>query len=757
MNERLNVEVSGVFKVGENTELIENITPDFLGEEEIAERKSRIEHINTAVQHNKISTGEADAQVSVLEQDIFELEGAETVDNRSEWRQLKEEFRESKRAYLEALEQDYADRNLFKKAFGLGRKKFSEPVQKAYDAFMDSSQIYYSYAQNTGHYERVVERLNHRVAPEEQKSINFLAADRHIFRPAEERLERQKVHLPAYLLNVKKTITEKVKAHPKTAIGIGALLFALNPAAVAAGLGVRYMGNKFYASGKEEKRDSTKNATIENLDSYVGLDEMEAQYFESARQAHDAKVRSNVVAVGAAMTAGGVYGSEVATSFPGSESVPVGGEGAIDTSAVDEAVRLYTENPDVFSVESKPGVGAEDVLPTESSFEAIHTVEKGESLSKIVLESLRERVLAGEVQLPEGVDQDRLAHYIYQSFPEMTNASDIQPRLSAAEWQALGVESGNPQFIRVGEQINVDALIDKMWGANPGGGVNEVQDTLSNGVLGSDELPSELDEAQAVADARVTAEVHEAEMTPSEYPEQVSGGKEELAPEVSQNIGVSDGNLSETPGGTSNEVFDIRPEAESMEGTSDLGKLEVPATAPAPEMSTASSVETASEVPFNNRSAELYEMLRGDFSDPDMVKAAMNELTSGYQPIMSERLAELTTPWQPGKTLHEHLYQTMLESYRAGNMSLPFETMRYVEANETALYGFIEKYLPDVSENTLSKFFRGVGSDVLTAEQWQAYGIGGGNPKMIDPGDQVQTGEIIKLMLERAAQAVNKT
>jgi hypothetical protein len=97
--------------------------------------------------------------------------------------------------------------------------------------------------------------------------------------------------------------------------------------------------------------------------------------------------------------------------------------------------------------------------------EAMHTVERGENLSSILFSHLNELVDSG-LSLPEGVGEDEVAHYMYQSFPEFTDAADISARLTPEQWMELGVSSGDPNLIYPGETIDMHALAEKMWGSN---------------------------------------------------------------------------------------------------------------------------------------------------------------------------------------------------------------------------------------------------------------------------------------------------
>jgi hypothetical protein len=725
-------------------------------------------------------------------------EDTETID-KAEYLRLKKEFKESQRAYMEALEQDYADRNIIKKVLGLGRKEFSSPVQDAYDRFMAANQEYYSFSQQSGAYEKIAERLNRErsrsvfmaspdggdvqvvetPSPDTMPNMNFLVADRHILRPAEERLERQKLYVPG-----QRKIKALIKKHPKkamaAAVAIGGTMAILNPigfaAAFGTGLGVKYAGNRFYVSGKENEKSSSKESIIAEMDEYTSLEDLEAQYFEDTRQTHQRKMHTNTVAFGAAVAAGAtansMYGMNAVAGAP-TEGTPfaVGGETVDVSPRVDETLEaardLYEQNRGMFSgtveevgatnssgveaeadlagnIEEAPEVIPEqplepEVIPPSVAPETIHTVERGEVLSKIVLDALRERVLAGEVQLPESVDQDRLAHYMYQSFPEMTNASDIQPRLSAAEWQELGVQSGDPQLIRPGEEINIQSLFEKLWGAQPG------SPTGSETIVPPPETVTAPVEPVSAVDVPVEAA---AGMEQSAGVLGVEVGGEPSAPTA--DASVEEPSVIAPAGG--DEVTPI--------STADSGEVIPVALSESQEVGGAGadtealpvSGEEVPSAPAENQERWLY--------DEPRIAHNLAEVTGGgYEPYVSERLTGMVTTWpeQGAVSLHEYLYQTMLQGFHTGHITLPNETMEYVLDNETALYGFIEKHMPDVSEHTLSKFFRGVGPNALSSGEWQALGIESGNPKMIDPGEQVQTGEIIRIMLERAATAVNKT
>lgn len=611
---------------------------------------------------------------------------------KSEYLQLKKNFKESQSVYLSALERDYADRNLLQKMFGLGRKEFSPAVQGAYDAFMKANQAYYSFAEKNGNYQKIAERISREHSTDKVPNIDLLVANRHVLRPAEARLEQQKVHLPAYLQDIKNGIQDKIKQYPKTALGVGALLTLLNPAAVAAAVGVRYVGNKFYVAGKEYNQEVEKNNVLESIhfdEEAARLDELEAQYYEAARQVQDAKVHTNMAAVGAAVAAGAAYGGGAEEVVLDKETVVLNEASGLVTfpEPIDQIPTSPSDLADV--IEVSPVTEGIAEVSSANTFEATRTLEDGDVLSKVILQTLQERMQSGQLTLPEGVNQDRLAHYIYQSFPEMTNASNIEPRLTAAEWKDLGVSSGDPHLIQPGEKINVQGLIEKMWGMSTDASVTPA-------------------DGQGVVPRGV-----ETHFVPTV----------EAAPDAIERLINSDTEVVVEQVPTSSTEIGVPVENEAV-----------------------TAAERTAAIKVKNGDEWLYREPRITvIPDTDAVVR------------VSERLGSLVTEWQKTEnaSLHEYLYKTILQGFRTGNITLPAETVALVAKNQTALYGFIEQYMPEVSENALSKFFRGTSTDALSIDQWKTLGIQSGNPHIIAPGEQIQTGEIIKILLDRARTATN--
>jgi hypothetical protein len=266
----------------------------------------------------------------------------------------------------------------------------------------------------------------------------------------------------------------------------------------------------------------------------------------------------------------------------------------------------------------------------------------------------------------------------------MTNASNIEPRLTAAEWKDLGVSSGDPHLIQPGEKINVQGLIEKMWGMSTDASVTPA-------------------DGQGV----------ETHFVPTV----------EAAPDAIERLINSDTEVVVEQVPTSSTEIDVPVENEVV-----------------------TAAERTAAIKVKNGDEWLYREPRITvIPDTDAVVR------------VSERLGSLVTEWQKTEnaSLHEYLYKTILQGFRTGNITLPAETVALVAKNQTALYGFIEQYMPEVSENVLSKFFRGTSTDALSIDQWKTLGIQSGNPHIIAPGEQIQTGEIIKILLDRARTATN--
>lgn len=392
----------------------------------------------------------------------------ESIDSKTEYLRLKGEFKASQREYMQVLEEDYKNRGVLKKVFGLGRKEMSPEVQVAYDTFMKANTAYYGFAQESGVYQKIAERINRDKSPEKKTTLGSAVMGRHVFRPAEERLELQTSHMPEGLINLKEKIISQVKKHPKAAVAVGAALLVKSAVfslpALLTGLGTRYAGKKVGDALEGDLVDNKKeigylfddnHSLVDSPEIGIDLTELEEEIFSKANRLQKVRTGTNWVAAGAGLAAGGV--STFANAEDGLLSVTSGSEVIPDNIGPDLQDSLNFESVTNSAVEATEVTSVENV-------EGMFFLGRGDNLSSAMLNQIRERVESGSLQLPKGVELDNISHYIYQSFPEMTSASDVSPRLSPEEWVKLGISSGDPHNIQVGEGIDMEGLIDKMWG-----------------------------------------------------------------------------------------------------------------------------------------------------------------------------------------------------------------------------------------------------------------------------------------------------
>lgn len=392
----------------------------------------------------------------------------------SEHWQLKRAMKEAKSEYLSKLDAAAKERGTLSKMFGFGRQKMTPEVQAAYDTFMETNKAYYQHAKESGRYDKLDEWYKKRRSANggigEMESIYGAVTERHVFQPAKERLALQERQMPPAL----QKLLGKIAGNKKLKWGLmGASIVATAGAAgagILAGKLTRWGLTHTYVKGKEDAHDhdfeSINNLIRAGKD--VDLDALEKQYYASALAIDTAKVRTNLagVAVGAAATAGAGYsiGNEI---FSGDTP---------DVEVVDPMYRQVsaegvpevepTPFDSVTPVEAEPTVPSAEQVTTapDVAIEKTFTIESGDTVSKALYEGIKSRVEAGVLKLPPGVTPETISHHIYQSFPEMTNATGAAARLTPQEWIELGVSSGDPHQIAAGEVIDVQGLIDRMSG-----------------------------------------------------------------------------------------------------------------------------------------------------------------------------------------------------------------------------------------------------------------------------------------------------
>ena len=573
-------------------------------ESKLNDLKAKIEAVNTQVQTSQLDSEAAERQVADLEQQIYDIESekagdrveetTETADaakleraiEKAEYLKLRGKFKSAEQEYYDAIAEDYTTRDHVSKLFGAGRHNLNPSVQEAYDKFMSANKEYYSFAQTSGTYEKIAQRLNRDKAEDEQNdSINSAVAGRHVFRPAEKRLELQTSHLPEGISKLKNNIWSKIRQRPKTAAAVGLVVIlgagAFAGAAATAAYGVRVgtgalvgFGTKIglaktYVKGHENKVVEMKSGFIDG----VARGEIDFDNVEQAFTAIDSLQQSHTKTKWVAAAAGGAAALAATGAFPtgvgAPDAVSSAGEApqsnlkgypadlgieknveqaanSIDTGAsvtpespvntVGEAAeQVETEPaPEPVAAEREGGSVTESPSSAFEKVEATHTIEKGENISSVLFNHLNELVDQGLV-LPEGVEGDEIAHFMYESFPELTNATDTVARLTPEQWVELGVSSGDPNLVYPGETIDINALAEKML--EPA-----VETTLDPSILNA-ETP--LDRAQEAT----TSTNNPADNSVSDINQSVEGSYESVDEALSETENAS------VEAGVSNEPF----------------------------------------------------------------------------------------------------------------------------------------------------------------------------------------------------------
>lgn len=85
----------------------------------------------------------------------------------------------------------------------------------------------------------------------------------------------------------------------------------------------------------------------------------------------------------------------------------------------------------------------------------VHEVVSGENLSTILHNELLNH---NSLRLPEGMSRDQLAQFLYEKFPELSDAQNPTWTVEPSVWRSLGVSSGNPAQLAIGDTINIEKL-----------------------------------------------------------------------------------------------------------------------------------------------------------------------------------------------------------------------------------------------------------------------------------------------------------
>ncbi|MCA9354670.1 MAG: hypothetical protein KC877_04075 [Candidatus Kaiserbacteria bacterium] len=313
-------------------------------------------------EQQEVAAAEAEQARQEAEVAQAEIERQERSEQRREYLRLKRDFKAAENEYYDALSEQYLLNGHVSNFLGLGRKEMSTSVQEAYDKFMQANKDFYGLARSSGLYDTVVDKVNARrdKAGKEEVTVAMVASDRHVFKPAQERLDRQTMHFER-IEKVKEKAKELVKKRPYLAIAAGLGVTALNPATVLMGAGfgiATKLGGDFTFSRKAEQDQSGESDRILAMmdDAQMSLEDLELSeqaFFKAANRTQRTKTAVNWAAKAAGVAAGGYTRTTEAAGpvwelFGGSAAEPatVGAEVAQQKAelAIDRIADKYTQS-----------------------------------------------------------------------------------------------------------------------------------------------------------------------------------------------------------------------------------------------------------------------------------------------------------------------------------------------------------------------------------------------------------------------------
>ncbi len=176
-----------------------------------------------------------------------------------------------------------------------------------------------------------------------------------------------------------------------------------------------------------------------------------------------------------------------------------------DQEVVDEAVSEEdVDSIDNGSVESSDGQSAESVseavTANSETFDIKEKVKTGDTVSGLLFENVKKQAELGNLNFQAPLSEDEFYDWISKKFPEFNTASaevpddfvwsddaklpevvmmgevsddyvwqdkpdapkDKAPAINSEDWKKLGVSSGNPNHIRVGETLDIGAMLEKL-------------------------------------------------------------------------------------------------------------------------------------------------------------------------------------------------------------------------------------------------------------------------------------------------------
>ncbi len=339
----------------------------------------------------------------------------------------------------------------------------------------------------------------------------------------------------------------------------------------------------------------------------------------------------------------------------------------VENSKDNEVIKTETEN-----------LGAHVENEKEVGFK--YEVKENDTLSEIVNDRLHQRFDKADLNIPDGIKRDELSHYMYSMFPEMTDAVDVEPKLTPEQWRELGISSGDPNIIKPGEEIKVDVLIDKYLSVDSAGGLgesgHEVFSTNHDVGANTNDVP-----ANTVENKKVTE---------NHFDHGMEDGKESVNNSADK-VDTESDNQSLKSGVDSSDISNSHGEA------------------------------VTNKVDFDYKISE-------------------NFLTQEY--LFADNEVGMFDP--DSSVVTEKLSNALRSGLESGDVVLPKNVSTEIMDNNMVLSDIIKVVMPD------NNVFEG-GDNTLafSSEDWRKFGIESGDPRYLDHGDKLKTGEILQAIMDK--------
>ena len=430
-------------------------------------------------------------------------------------------FKAEKRAYMEALRKHHEAQGILSNAKNSLSKFFRE---KELELPPELIKLQNSYREKRAAYAEALEGALEKRGKSRGENNDFSLdtpeakrafARKFILNPRREAMElKQEVTLSKEQASKVSGLMRKMRENPRATRAFGLLAAAVLGAGtgglagggLAVGrfilsttVGVALAAGAFNAAQGSVDRamkqsEAVAESTLTNF-TKANLDLLEEQLLKADTAGAVAKTRQKGIAAGTAVAFGGAtgLGTSALLNMPdATEAASSAGVGAPTVAQPESATppTAAVSSPEAASSSpmataeplTAPAPQPENVTETASSkiLAEVHIVKPNDNLSTILHNSLLTQFDQGT--LPAGMERAELSKLMYKKFPEMTSAENPQWTLTPEQWKGLGVESGNPKLIRVGETINVEGLMKMVADKEllPGGA----------GTLSGDALPS---------------------------------------------------------------------------------------------------------------------------------------------------------------------------------------------------------------------------------------------------------------------------